>query len=486
MVEKPMNLPVSLRIDQAMFERLFDHLFPGDGDEHGAVVAAGIATGSRGTRLLARDLFLARDGVEYVPGTRGYRALTAQFVARVSDYCARERLCYLAIHCHGGEGTVRFSADDLASHERGYPALLDITHGGPIGALVFARNAVAGDLWTPNGRYPLDRLTIVGPHIRTLCPSPRPRPPYADPIYDRSVRLFGDLGQSTLGSLKVGIVGLGGGGSLLSQWLAHLGVGHIVAVDFDRIDPANRPRVAGATWMDAMMPLVLSKNRLLQALGRRLARYKVHVAKRTARRANPAVRYERVVGDVLDEPVARRLTDLDFLFLASDSIQSRLVFNALVQQYLIPGVQIGVKVTTARDTGEIADIVAVTRTVLPGPNQGCLECHKLIPPSRLREEALTADERRAQRYIDSPDVPEPSVITLNVLSAAQAANDLMMMFTGLFAPSVSIRHQIHFVAERTVATVEPRADESCPDCGSQTRSRRARGDRARLPCRDRR
>src|SRR5436305_194740 len=107
--------PLSLTIDTRLFSSLFRHLFPGDHDEHGAVLTTGIATSARGTRLLARDLFLAKDGIDYVPGTRGYRALTPDFVARCVSYCAEQNLCYLAIHCHGGNDSVRFSRDDIAS-----------------------------------------------------------------------------------------------------------------------------------------------------------------------------------------------------------------------------------------------------------------------------------------------------------------------------------------------------------------------------------
>ena len=54
------------------------HLFPGDRDEHGAVIAAGYSRTSDGRiRLLARTLHLAKDGVDYVPGKRGYRMLRA-------------------------------------------------------------------------------------------------------------------------------------------------------------------------------------------------------------------------------------------------------------------------------------------------------------------------------------------------------------------------------------------------------------------------
>lgn len=478
-----MKGPLSLRIDRPLFERLHGHLFPGDGDEHGAVIAAGIAETGRGTRLLAREVFLARDGIDYVPGTRGYRALTAQFVAEKSGYCADEKLCYLAVHNHGGRDSVNFSGDDMRSHERGYPALLDITSGGPVGALVFAENAVAGDIWTPEERSELSHLTVVGPRMRTLYPKPPSRAAEVSLTYDRHARLFGDVGQEILRGLRVGIIGLGGGGSLLNAWLARLGVGHIVAVDFDRLDVTNHPRVEGATRWDELAFLQTSNSAWLRKLGKRFASYKVHVARRVALRANPSIRYDAVVGSVLDDSVARLLTDADFIFLASDTIQSRLVFNALVYQYLIPGAQVGAKVPVDPRSGEIGDVFAATRPVLPYRYGGCLDCHDLIPASRLQDEAISVGERRAQRYVDSADVAEPSVITLNALSTAQAANDLMMMFTGLYHEETVLPHQVNFVRERALRTVEPVAKEFCLHCGGHPRSRRARGDRARLPCR---
>jgi hypothetical protein len=184
----------------------------------------------------------------------------------------------------------------------------------------------------------------------------------------------------------------------------------------------------------------------------------------------------------LDEPTAKLLIDADFLFLATDSIQSRLVFNALVHQYLIPGIQIGVKVQSVG--GYIGDITTVTRPVLPYTGGGCLDCGGLIPPARLQEEALSERERRQQRYIDDESVSEPSVITLNAMSAARAVNDMMMMATGLFCDDVTLLHLMEFVRERRLSVVESRYDAACLDCGCGAKSRKARGDRARLPCRE--
>lgn len=128
-----MKKPFTLTISELQFTELHTHLFPGDGDEHGAVIAAGIAETPSGTRLLVRDVFLAQDGVDFVPGTVGYRSFTPEFIVEKAGYCADQKLCYLTVHCHGGRDSVALSRTDLASHERGYPALLDITNGMPVG-----------------------------------------------------------------------------------------------------------------------------------------------------------------------------------------------------------------------------------------------------------------------------------------------------------------------------------------------------------------
>jgi molybdopterin/thiamine biosynthesis adenylyltransferase len=475
----------SVRFPQPLYDQLHAHLFPGDGDEHGAVIAAGICDSPQGVRLLARELFCARDGVDYIPGNYGYRMLTGRFVTEKAMHCAEEQLCYLAVHNHDGRGRVAFSRDDWDSHERGYPALLDITGGGPVGALVFAQDAVAGDIWLPDrARRSIDHAVIVGPTQRTVFPEPPPSGSTVDPIYDRHARMFGDLGQQRLGELKVGIIGAGGGGSLLVQMLAHLGVGHLVVVDFDIVEPANLPRIVGATRWDAgIFPLIEGVPSLAR-LGRRLARRKVDVARWVAKRAQPGIRFEAISGDVMDPATTRLLRDVDALFLATDNMQSRLVFNALVHQYLIPGFQVGAKVRPDRQTHLVDDVFAVDRPVLPFANGGCLHCAGLISPARLALEALPASERIAQRYVDDDGVTEPSVITLNSIGTALAANDLLFMMTGLFADGVDLRHLHYDARSREQLRIAQTATPQCLDCSVHSSSRLGRGDRRRLPCRN--
>src|SRR5437870_7418209 len=105
---RSMSPTLSLTISSPLFDRLMSHLFPGDDDEHGAVIAVGVCKTDQDIRLLARDLFVAVDGRDYVPGKFGYRALTAEFVARTSGYCGDNGLGYLAVHCHGSSDSVAF------------------------------------------------------------------------------------------------------------------------------------------------------------------------------------------------------------------------------------------------------------------------------------------------------------------------------------------------------------------------------------------
>jgi hypothetical protein len=462
--------------------QLHQHLFPGDGDEHGAVLAAGMVETARGTRLLARDLVLARDGEDYVPGKRGYRMLTASFVTENIMKCAGERLVYLAIHCHGGSDEVGFSHDDFSSHERGYPALLDIADGIPVGALVFAANAVAGDIWLSGGqRVVLQGARVVGRPQLDLYPSPPPRPT-ADSTYDRQARIFGDRGQDILRKQKVGIIGAGGAGSLIVEYLARLGVGHILLADPERIELSNLPRVVGSTRWDVLSLLTANgRPRSLQRLGERLSRWKTSIAARVARKANPHVVFEQIRHDIVNDAVAQRFADCDFIFLAADSQRSRLVFNALVHQYLIPGAQVGAKVRVNKSSGEVGEVHSVYRPVLP--DSGCLWCNGLISPARLQEEAISETERLQQRYVEEDTVRAPSVLSLNAVACAHAVDDYLFSVTGLLESGTPNDYRLFFPREANFVLDTPRRDHDCTECGRGPKSRFAMGSGRRLPTR---
>lgn len=480
-----MSGPWDLLLPGSIKRELWAHLFRPDGDEHGAVITAGIVKTTRGTRLLVREFIPARDGIDFLPGHRGHRRLTAEFVNEQILRCRDQGLAYLAVHNHGGTDAVSFSPIDDASHERGYPALLDIARGQPVGAIVVAERAVAGDIWTPDGqRHALRETIVVDANIERLYPAPLPAAAPAAAIDDRQARIYGPAGQALFGRLKVGILGAGGVGSLLVEYLARLGVGRLVVVDPERLEPSNLPRIPGARARDAHALLASERSpSWLQAIAARTATKKVTHARRIAQRARPGVRVDALHTDIADPSAGTALIDCDYIFLAADTHQARAVFNALVHQYLIPGVQIGSKVSIDELTGRIDSIRSVVRPV--SPDHGCLWCNGLVNPGKLQEEAVSGREREAQRYLPHDDAPAPSVMTLNAIGASFAANEFMLAMAGLRTDNDDARcYRILETRSANPELQEARSEPTCLDCGPHDRSRRARGDAARLPIRE--
>jgi hypothetical protein len=433
----------------------------------------GLSETGGGSRLLVRDVFLAEYDRDFVKSQMGYKQFTLLFVAEKSGYCQANDLAYVTVHNHGDGNQVGFSDDDLLSHERGYPALVQMT-GNPVTALVFTEEAVAGDVFTGSSRHELASATILGPTVRTLRPKATNSITPIGEAYDRQTLMFGDRGQAILSDLKVAVIGLGGG-SLINEMVARLSVGHILAIDPELVEESNLSRLPGATRRDALGIFPNVQLPSFRRLVRRTVRSKVAVAERVARAAYPEVWFEAVRGDMMDQGVARRLLDCDFIFLATDTMQSRLLFNQLVHQYLIPGAQIGAKVPTGKGGG-VGDVRVVVRPVMP--DAGCLLCAGAISPAQLNREALSSEER--QRYIDDPDVHEPSDITLNALGASQAVNDFLFMFTGLHEPKTQLRGRFQWARRREWEESKDKPQEECKHCGRGSKSVYARGDKRPL------
>ena len=476
--------PWKILIPEGIFRELYIHLFPGDNDEHGAAFLAGISETKNDVRLLVRELYLAQDGQDYVRGTRSHRTLRSTFVRDCVLTARDESLIYLAIHNHSGIDSVAFSNDDLHSHKRGYPALLDVVRGMPVGALVFAQRAVAGDIWvSKQSRIELDSVTIIGTTRQVLTPKPCNKVPFQiDSRYDRQTRLFGDYGQHLLRNTKVAIVGLGGAGSLLAEFIGRLGVGHVVLIDPKRAKVSNLPRLVAASRYDTWSLAWLVKQnrpRWLRTFGLSMSRRKVNLARRNILRANPIAHVEVFSTDFLESHIPNHLKDCDYIFLAADSMRARLLFNAIVHQYLIPGVQVGAKVIVDKARDKVRNVYAVARPVTP--ELGCLWCNQLINPKKLQDESISDSEIQNRSYVDDQNIAAPSVITLNALATAQAANDFLYYITGLTTKNV-LQHYMRFEpTDRKVFWDKPRSSKDCIECGRTSLSRFARGDKNNLP-----
>lgn len=472
-------MTIELRMTAAQRDALLDHMFCGDGEEHGAVLACGIARTSRATRLLVREVFLARDGADFVTSSRAHRALSAEFVARTSDYCRDGGYVWLSVHNHGPGDSVAFSSLDRRSHERLYPSLEHYTRH-PVGALVFADRAVAGEVRFDGVPNKLSGATILGDRVEYLHPQPPTPPPSAPATYHRQALLLGARGQDLLRTLKVVVVGAGGAGSIVAIQLARLGVGELVVIDPDRVSVSNLSRIPGATRLDALAPLAESPSAAMRAIAARLARPKVRVLRREARRANRGGVYRGLHADVMGPAAAVELTDADFIFCATDTMTSRMLVNVIAHQYMVPAIQLGAKIPVDGH-GDIGIIHLPVRPVTV--DGGCLDCAGAISQRMLHDESLRPDDRRRHRYVDDPDVEEPSVISLNTETAGRAVTDFLFIMCGLHDTGTSLGHQMLEPRERRLMSMSSKRDPRCAYCSLAPHSRFALGDARSLPIR---
>lgn len=452
-----------LRLTTADHATLHSHLFQADQDEHGAIVLAGIRQHVGETVLLGRELHLLTDE-EFPPGSYGYRQLAAQTLARLGNRAAAQRLALVSCHSHpSSTAQTRLSRDDLAGHARVFPHLLDIVDGAPVAGVAFGSASAAGEVWSPNAQpVPMDCVELVGHQLQRLTPTPGVNQQAPDERFDRQARMFGADGQQILRNMTVSVIGAGGGGSMIIEQLAHLGVGRILAVDFDTVQRHNLSRIVGATDKDAAK-----------------RRKKVHVARRLVAKIDPTITFDAIDGNIADADTARRLLPSDFMFLATDTITSRLVANAIVQTHFIPMIQVGAKIDLRADA-EIESIYIAVRPVFPG--HGCLHCAGLISPIALQQENATAEERTAQNYVGLPEVTDPSVITLNGIAASTATNIMMMTAVGL-AHEDLLAHRLLDAQSGRWLELRDQRNPDCLWCGPSTRSRYGRGDATDLPVR---
>jgi len=308
----------------------------------------------------------------------------------------------LLAHTHPGEHPLEgFSSIDNAG-ERTLAGYFErrVPNGTHFAAVFTASNSYARRL----GQVDLTPIFGVG----RVLEMPASQASKASERHDRQVRAFGAQGQSAVQGLTIAIVGLGGTGSIVAQQLAYLGACTFLLIDPDRIEATNLNRLAGAAPAD-------------------VGAFKVDIAARHITTINPLARCTTIVGDVLDDDVASKLTNVDFVFGCTDSMASRALLNQLAYQYLIPCIDMGVGIGVLE--GKIQYIAGRTQMLSPG--LPCLVCTDKLDAELVRRELMTADQRRRDPYIVGAQIPQPAVISLNSTMSSVAITMFLATVTGV-------------------------------------------------------
>jgi proteasome lid subunit RPN8/RPN11 len=322
-------------------------------------------------------------------------------------------LSVITVHTHPGSTHPWFSEADDAGDSRLMPSLLN-QMPGPHGSMVIAGDTgtAVGRVWTDEGGpFPLE-LSLVGRMLRSA--SPNERKPSEPSWFSRQDLALGEGGQNVLRNLHVGVVGLGGTGSVVFCQLAHLGIRNITVVDGDLVESTNVSRILGSTVQDAG------------------STWKVDVAARYAAQLGLETEVVSFRGHLGNEVATEDLEGCDVVLSCVDKHLPRALLNRLSYKKLIPLIDMGSAFRVDKD-GRITH--GAGRVVIVGPDRPCLACWGHIDPDRIRIESLPESARArevADGYIAGVEVSQPSVISFNTTVAGAAIIELLRLVTGFF------------------------------------------------------
>jgi molybdopterin-synthase adenylyltransferase len=433
----------------------------GNGDEEATIVLAGASRLADEVRLVVREVIPVPPAALLRQGPAGLEVDPA-FLAMYLKRCRDEQLSFILAHSHPfSTGRVAFSGIDDGGERELMPKLFARAPSGPHGAIVVGQTSMAARIWktATSGAVPIDAVRVIGAGLAEISITGRGRAEtVVDSImFDRQIRAIGRAHMTRVRELTIGLVGVGGTGSLAFAYLLRSGFRRFILVDPDRIGPESVARVAGAVPDD---------------VARRT--FKTAVLARDARRFDPTVEITELSASVYERDIALRLREADVIIGSTDTMLSRVVLTRLATQYLIPVIDTGIDIQLDAD-GAVRRIGG--RVTVLYPDGPCLDCLGVIDHEALHREMHGEALPRGYAGNGEP-VPAAAVVPHNAVVASAAVAAVLRLVTG---PAVVPTDRVFWVYDGLRGTIRPVALRAGRECGVCTDAR-ARGDSVGLPC----
>lgn len=201
--------------------------------------------------------------------------------------------------------------------------------------------------------------------------------------------------QQRVSAAHVMVVGCGALGNEVLKNLVLLGVGHIVAIDFDKVEIGN-----------------LSRSVLFSKSDADAHRMKVDVIAERLKAMNPAVEVKTICGDVAYDVGLGLIQRMDVVIGCVDSRWARYCINRLCMRAEIPWVD-----------GAIEELEGTARVFVPGQN--CYACN--LGPEGLKDLARRMScSGIIHRHEEVGSVPTTSIMA-SIIGAVQVQEALKLV-----------------------------------------------------------
>lgn len=423
-----MNFASTLTLTAEQHESAMRHLFPGDGLEAAAILVCARTPGPR-VRLLVQSLVLIPH--EQCAREPDFLRWPGSAIEEAIDLAEPGELSLVLLHSHPG-GLFAFSELDDKSDRITMPCLfqaINTIHGS---AVMTPDGAVLARFYQSTLTYETAAMVAVPGHSLKWW--------WSDRSFARRPMAFTSEATKELGRLRAGVIGVSGTGSIMAEQAARLGFGHVVLIDFDKVEKKNLNRILYSTLDDACA-----------------GRLKVDVFTRAIdsyRGAGVAIPH---VGSINDRDGVLLASQCDVLFCCVDTRDGRQIADLIASSFLIPLFDVGVTIPTrvnAQGFTEILDVCARIDYVRPGGPT--LQDRGVYSQASLREEQLRRHDPKAHQreladgYIKGAGEEAPSVLTLNMRAAA----DTMMEFWARAYPFRHEKNDVYSRRELSIASGE--------------------------------
>jgi hypothetical protein len=331
-------------------------------------------------------------------------------ITEAMSRCAVDHVGQLHVHSHGGRGVPRASATDLAELPAVGRSLWNVNRSSASGWAILSNDSGWASLREERrGERVLEPQVAVIGYPLSVSDAARLTPPRSslwqrlfarrklpvDGRYDRQ-NFLGPNADRIFANVRVGIIGLGGGGSHMAQQLAHLGISHFVLCDYDRITGTNLNRTVGAMLSDVM--------------GKRL---KTSIAARGIRGLHPDA---DIVEIASWQESSDRLLHCDVVVGCVDTFAGRRDLEAFCRRHLLPYVDVGMDVQRLDSEGH--EIIG--QVIMSMPGRPCMQCIGFLTDKLLAEEA---------RHYGAAG-GRPQVVWTNGLVCSAAVGVIVNLLTG--------------------------------------------------------
>jgi molybdopterin/thiamine biosynthesis adenylyltransferase len=422
-----MKPPIALRLTEGQEEQLRGHLFQGDGLETVALALCGQF------RILGGTGYCLHEVVPVATERCSVRRPDAvtwpvELVVPLLEKAAARGLVLLKVHSHptGYDGfssqddeTDRRLADSFRHQIEG-----EVTH---LSAFILESGELRVRAVGRDGEFcSVGRVVRVGDRIEANALTEAREP---DMAQASSLQAFGDGTYHALRSLRVGVVGCSGTGSWVVEMLARLGVGGLVLVDPDVIERRNLNRIVNSTAEDVAKQ-----------------RPKVELLREAVISMDQGTLVEPFQQDLLNVAVVQSLAACDLLFGCVDSADGRDLLNRISTFYLVPLIDVGVRID-AGTGGKAEQICGAVHFMVPGGSsllsRGVITAKQVETDGMRRHQPEQHDELMREGYVKGVAVNRPAVVSLNGFIAAHAVNELLARIHGFRRDDLSeFRHQL--------------------------------------------